>query len=48
MLCVSEKPLSIFVMTGLISENGTTQISKDEFDSLFEKVKYQLQVLKNT
>jgi hypothetical protein len=48
MLCVSEKPLSIFTMAGLISEHGTTQISKSDFDTLFEKVKFQLQVLKNT
>jgi len=48
MLCVSEKPLAIFVMAGLISESGTVPISKDQFDSIFEKVKFQLQVLKNT
>lgn len=48
MLCVSSKPAAIFTMAGLITSNGSVQVTKEAFDTQFEQRKYELSVLKNS
>ena len=47
-LGVSQKPLSIFTMSGQLSLTGTKPTTKEKFDELFNRASFELLLLKNS